>query len=69
MQDAALIMVTEMTTMMFDNQDSSPVLTNGPAFEPFKGRTAVKKSSRGKGGALMVSSAMIAAGAALTLSG
>ena len=55
--------------MMFDNQDSSPALTNGPAFEPLKGRTAVKKSLRGKGGALMVSSAMIAAGAALTLSG
>ena len=55
--------------MMFDSQDASPVLTNDPAFEPMERRQAAKKNLRGKGGALLTSSAMIAAAAALTISG
>ena len=55
--------------MMFDSQDASPVLTNDPAFEPMERRQAAKKNLRGKGGALLTSSAMIAAAGALTISG
>jgi len=68
-QDAALIKVTEMTKMMFDSQDTRQVLTNAPAFEPMDKRQASKKTLRGKGGALLTSSALIAAATALTLSG
>ena len=55
--------------MMLDSQDASQVLTNDPAFEPMERRQVAKKNLRGKGGALMASSAMIAAAAALTISG
>ena len=68
-QDAALIKVTEMTKMMFDSKDASQVLNNGSAFEPMDPRQALKKTLRGKGGALLTSSALIAAATALTISG
>ena len=55
--------------MMLDSQDASQVLTNDPAFEPMERRQVAKKNLRGKGGALMASSAMIAAAAALTIGG
>ena len=62
-------MGTEMTTMMFDSQDSSPATTAASAFEPLARRTSAKRNLRGKGGALLTSSGMIAAASALTLSG
>ena len=55
--------------MMFDSQDASQVLNNGSAFEPMDPRQAPKKTLRGKGGALLTSSALIAAATALTISG
>ena len=55
--------------MMFDHNDSNQAIFDDRAFEPLPAGKRSRRGLRGKSGALLTTTTMIAAGAALTLSG